>query len=227
MTMSGRASSQPERLEGRRLRGRLRQLAWASVPVWSLTLLAFVPFLRLAIARRRARDWAVFAGYVAAVVLEIVFLSSGGPNGDGPVFTIGIVLSLILMGAAPVHAFVAFRPAPNLPDANLHAVAGARARMQRRSEARELARSNPDLARELRIGRPDLPREYDDGGMIDVNHVPGEVLASGLGLAPQETAAVVETREQLGRFISPEELAAYAQLPPDRVDALRDWMLFG
>jgi len=42
--------------------GRLWQLAWASVPVWSLALLAFVPFLRLALVRRRARDWGVFAG---------------------------------------------------------------------------------------------------------------------------------------------------------------------
>jgi hypothetical protein len=225
MTVSGRASAQPERLGGRRLRGRLRQLAWASVPVLSLTLLAFVPFLRLAIARRRARDWEVFWGYLAAVVLEIVLASSGGPNGAGPIFATG--MAILLMGVAPVHAFVAFRPAAHLPDANLHAVAGARARMQRRSEARELARSNPALGRELRIGRPDLPREYDDGGMIDVNHVPGEVLASGLGLAPQETAAVVETREKLGRFTGPEELSVYAQLPPDRVDALRDWMLFG
>jgi hypothetical protein len=54
---------------------RLRRLAWASVPVWSIGFLAFVPFLRLAVARRSGKDWAVFACYLAAVVLEIVALS--------------------------------------------------------------------------------------------------------------------------------------------------------
>ncbi len=102
----------------------------------------------------------------------------------------------------------------------------ARARMRRRSQARQIARANRVLARELRIGRPDLPREYDDGGLVDVNHVPGDILTSCLGLTPQETAAVVAARDQLGGFTSPEELSAYAELPPDRVDALRDWMLF-
>ncbi len=222
MTVSERASAQPERLAGRS-RSRLRQLAWASVPVWSLTLLSFVPFLRLAVARRRVRDWEVFAGYLAAVLLEVV-LASTTRSGAGPAIA-GVTLCALVV-FAPVHTFVAFRPASDPPDANLRAVAGARARMQRRSEAREIARSNPVLAHELRIGRPDLPREYDDGGMIDVNHVAGEVLASGLGLTPQEAAAVVGTREQLGGLTSPEELSAYAELPPDRVDALRDWMLF-
>ena len=64
------------------------------------------------------------------------------------------------------------------------------------------------------------------GGLVDVNHVPGDVLASCLGLTPRETAAVVAARDQFGRFTSPEELSLYAQLSPDRVDALRDWMLF-
>src|SRR6266700_4115871 len=95
----------PDRSRGSRGRGRLRQFAWASVPVLSLSLLAFVPFLRLAFARSR-----------------------------------------------------------------------------RRSQARQIARANRVLARELRIGRPDLPREYDDGGLVDVNHVPGDILTSCLGL---------------------------------------------
>lgn len=103
----------------------------------------------------------------------------------------------------------------------------ARARMHRRQQARQLAQDNPVLARELAIGRPDMPHDYDDGGLVDVNHVPGDVLASFLGLTPAESAAVAATRDQLGRFSSPEELSAYAQLAPDRVETVRDWMLFG
>ena len=221
----------PYRPQGSGARGRFRQFAWASVPVWSLSLLAFAPFLRLALARRRARDWAVFAGYLAVVIVVLVFGSLPGPNDAGSAFA--GVTALVLMGAAAVHTFVAFRPTSALAgelasaaDPNELALASAEGRMRRRSEAREIARTNHVLARELRIGRPDIPREYDDGGLVDVNHVPGDALASCLGLTPQETAAVVAARDQLGRFTSAEELSAYAQLRPDRVDALRDWMLF-
>jgi hypothetical protein len=49
---------------------RLRQFAWASVPIWSVSFLVFVPFLRRAIVRRRTRDWVVFWAYCAAVAAE-------------------------------------------------------------------------------------------------------------------------------------------------------------
>jgi hypothetical protein len=68
---------------------------------------------------------------------------------------------------------------------------------------------------------------YDDGGLVDFNHVPAAVLASHLGLAPAEVTAVTAARDQLGRFSSIEELSVYADLPPDRLDGRRDWLLFG
>jgi DNA uptake protein ComE-like DNA-binding protein len=140
------------------------------------------------------------------------------------------------MGFAAVHTFISFRPAADMlteaaffssSPPNQQAVATAKARMQRRIEARELARVNPVLARELRIGRPDMSRQYDDGGLIDVNHVPVEVLTSVLELTPEEATALASARSELGKFTSPEELSAYAQFAPDRVDALRDQMWFG
>jgi DNA uptake protein ComE-like DNA-binding protein len=196
-----------------------------------LSLLAFVPFLRIALARRRAKDWAVFAGYLAVVIVEVVLSSLPASNDVGA--ALAGSMAMVLAGGAAVHAFVAFSPTSALADKlesaaspNERAVDSARARIRRRSQARELAMADYVLARELEIGRPDVPHEYDDGGLVDVNHVPGDVLASCLGLTPQETAAVVAARDQLGGFTSPEELSAYAQLSPDRVDALRDWMLF-
>jgi len=99
--------------------------------------------------------------------------------------------------------------------------------MRLRREARKLQHDNPVLAQELKIGRPDLPRHYDDGGLVDVNHVPAAVLASRLGLAPAEVTAVTAARGQLGRFSSIDELSVYANLPPDRLDGLHDWLLFG
>jgi hypothetical protein len=213
---------------------RLRQLGWAAVPVCSVGFLAFAPSLRLAIARRRQRDWAVFGGYLLAVVAEIVAVSIAGNKGPGETWAGGYVL--LLMGVAAVHAAFAFggdpapaaRPLPGTPDQrNQAALATARSRMEHRHEAREIASKNPVLARELRIGRPDLPRDYDDGGLVDVNQVPGEILQSQLGLSPAEAAAVVAARGKIGSFSSVNEVTAYAQLPPDRLDDVGDWMIFG
>jgi hypothetical protein len=194
-------------------------------------MLAFVPFLRLALARRTAKDWVVFAAYLAAVAGEFVLISVGGTNGSSLAGGAIIMTS----GIATVHAFISFHPAADEfsdtvrfspPTPNQEALASARARLQRRNEARELARVNPILARELRIGRPDVPRQYDDGGLVDVNQVPVGILTSALDLTPQEARAVVEARAQIGRFTSPEELSVYAQLAPDRVDAFRDLLWF-
>ena len=209
------------------LPGRLRQLAWASVPIWSLSMLAFAPFLRIALARRRARDWGVLAGYLAAVAVTAALMSVSGP--DDAVSAAAGTLAIVVAGVAAVHAFVAFRPgapAAGGPRASELALATARARIRCRQQARELAAGNPALARELGIGRPDIPHQYDDGGLVDVNHVPADVLASCLGLTAAESASLTTVRDQLGRFSGPEELTAYTELAPGRVDALRDLMLF-
>jgi DNA uptake protein ComE-like DNA-binding protein len=204
------------------------------MPVWSFGLLAFAPFLRLALARRTGKDWRVFAAYLAAVVAEVILASSPVEKGTGSGFFAGF--AIVLMGTAAVHAFMSFRPATDMiretarlssSQPNQHALATAQARVGRRAETRELARTNPVLARELRIGRPDLPRDYDDGGLVDVNHVPVEILTSGLELTAQEATAVVAARTQLGRFTSLEELTAFAELAPDRVDAVGDLLWFG
>ena len=195
------------------------------MPIWSFSLLAFVPFLRIALARGRARDWAVFAGYLASTVIVISAAASNNDAAGAVAGTMAIVVAVV----ATVHAFVAFRPGPETVGgsaASELALTTARTRMRRREQARELAASNPVLARELGVGRPDVPHDYDDGGLVDVNHVPGEVLRQSLGLTAAESAAIITVREQLGRFSGPEELTAYTELAPDRVDALRDWLLF-
>jgi hypothetical protein len=58
-----------------------------------------------------------------------------------------------------------------------------------------------------------LPRDYDDGGLVDVNHVPATILAARLGLAPAEVTAVTAARGQLGRFSTADELSVYAKSP--------------
>ncbi len=197
-------------------------------------------------ALRQARVQQGIAGgavtaIVAALLISILAIGTTRNNPGALVWLLVLVFGPVFgVAAGSIGGAIAAdhprEPRPHRPPrlapaltparANRRAVADARGRMRRRSQARELARADPALARELQIGRPEVPREYDDGGLVDVNHVPGEVLASSLGLTSQETAAVVAARELLGRFISPEEVSVYAQLSPERMDALRDWMLF-
>jgi hypothetical protein len=216
----------------------VRQVAWASVPVWSIGFLSFVPSLAYAIIRRRKADWAVFAAFLAATIGMIVALGVVGSGNGGSTAAVGGFI-IALAGCAAVHAAIVFRPAgvvaapvaaPGLPPGprqhNRDAIAEAKDRIERRKDARRLAETDPALARDLHIGRPDVQRDYDDGGLVDVNHVPGAVLASGLGLTPDEVTDVIAARDKLGKFTSAEELCAYTDLSPDRVDELRDLMLF-
>jgi hypothetical protein len=230
------ASRQP----ARRSRSVLRQVAWASVPVWSIGFLSFVPFLAFAVINRRKRDWVTFAAYLAATIAVIVLIGAIKSNSGAGAAVGGLIIALA--GAAAIHTAVLFRPgrdqealaqagpAPSLDDSperrNREAVAEAKSRIERRKDARHLLAANPSLARDLKIGRPDLPRDYDDGGLVDVNHVPGPFLTTALGLAPPEATEVTAARERLGRFSSADELCAYTQLSPDRVDELRDLMIF-
>ncbi len=94
---------------------RARRLAWASVPVWPLGFLAFVPFLRVAFDRRRARDWRTSAAYVAVVAGVVALVSVGGTAGAVSAASGGVIL--LLIGCATVHGYVAFGPAadPLLP----------------------------------------------------------------------------------------------------------------
>jgi hypothetical protein len=216
----------------------VRQVLWASVPVWSIGFLSFVPFLAYAIIRRRKADWAVFAAYLAATIGLIVAVGSAGSGNGGDTGAIGGFV-IALAGCAAVHAAIVFRPgdAPAAPVAALEAPPGTRQhnkdaiteakdRIERRKEARRLAETDPALARDLHIGRPDVPRDYDDGGLVDVNHVPGAVLAADLGLTPDEVTDVIAARDKLGKFTSADEVCAYTDLSPDRVDELRDLMIF-
>jgi DNA uptake protein ComE-like DNA-binding protein len=205
------------------------------VPIWSIGFLSFVPFLAYAVSRGGRRAWAVFGGYLAATVAMFVALGTVAAGSGAEAGVGGYIIALA--GCAAVHAAVLFRPARdgspagpapalNVRQSNQAAVAQAKDRIERRKEARHLVATNPALARDLMIGRPDLPRQYDDGGLVDVNHVPAAVLMSWLGLSEDEMRDVLTARRNLGRFTNADELGAYTQLSPDRIDELRDLMIF-
>jgi len=99
-------------------RGRVRQVTWALVPIVSFSFLAWWPFLVLALIRLRARDWAVFAVYLAALVAEIVLPILAAEKmlpPAGATEIIWVALVLLVAVTAAVHALVAFRPGVELP----------------------------------------------------------------------------------------------------------------
>lgn len=109
---------------------------------------------------------------------------------------------------------------------NAQALAAAKMRRDLRKAARELAEQDHILARELCIGRPDLPREYDDGGLIDVNHVPAHVLTTLSGVTPEIAERIVSTRDHVDRFSSAEELMTTTDLHPDLLSEIKEYTIF-
>jgi hypothetical protein len=89
-----------------------RQLGWAAFPL-AVSFLSFLPFWWLAIIRRRARDWVVFAVYLAAATTGLA-LAFAGSDGSTAGSISGAVIILVT-GIASVHALVAFRPAAGVP----------------------------------------------------------------------------------------------------------------
>lgn len=211
-----------------RKRWRFGPIVWALLPLLTWGLLAPVPFVHAAVRLRTAGLWLVAGVYV---VLWLVVGPAGvlAQNPDVNEAVAGFS-QLGLVIAATAHAFLlrerVFPPPAPPTIASDPAVAAALAARQRREQARAIAKGDPALARELSIGRPDLPREFDDGGLVDVNHVPAPVLVDRLGLSEPEAGRVVEARDHLGGFSSPAELAVYAELPEATVEAIRDRLLF-
>ena len=110
---------------------------------------------------------------------------------------------------------------------NQQIVEVAKHRRQLREAARKMVADDPGLAHELRIGRPDLmPRAFDDGGLIDVNHAPPQVLSLLPGLTYEMVDRIMRVRDHAGGFISVEELALHADLPPDIVAGIGEYAIF-
>lgn len=94
------------------------------------------------------------------------------------------------------------------------AIKAALAARARRDEARRPVQDDPLLARELYIGRPDMTRTYDDGGLVDLNNAPANVIADVCGVPADVAATIVDARDQRGApFANVDELFVTADLP--------------
>ena len=170
-----------------------------------------------AMDRRRFLRGSALATGAAVTLLTLAHLLTIG---------LGIALLLITMGTATAHALAVRGEVAVVVGDNDRHVSAAKERLRRRSEARKLATSDPVLAHELRIGRPDLGGDFDDGGLVDVNHSPSEVLEALPGVDRQIADRIVSARAELGGFTSLDELSVSLDLPPAQLDGIADRLLF-
>jgi hypothetical protein len=89
-----------------------------------------------------------------------------------------------------------------------------------RAQARWIAATDPARAREIGIGRPDLPHDFDDGGLVDVNHVPGYELSRLRGLSSDLAHRIVLDRHQHGPYQRVEDLVVRGLLTPAQLHRL-------
>lgn len=203
---------------------------WAFLPVLSYGYLAPIPIIHAAVKLRTWTLWAAAAVYTAAELLvwsRTMTVTSDPVDpaevSDPPGWAAALLLGLIVVPT--IHALTlrrrVFEVKPQDP-----AVAAVLQARQRREEARAIAARDVNLARELRIGRPDLQRQFDDGGLVDLNHAPAPVMVQLLGLSEADVAQVIEARDRIGGFSSGEEVIAYTELSPALIDGLRERLLF-
>jgi hypothetical protein len=210
---------------------RVLSFVWAFLPTLSFGFLAPIPIIHAAVKLRTWTLWAASALYTATEILvwSVTMTVTDGPVepaevSDPPGWAAALLLGLMVVPTAHAltlrgRVFKKLRPQDPAVEAALQA-------RQRREEARAIAARDVNLARELRIGRPDLPRQFDDGGLVDVNHAPTPVIVHLLGLSEAEVAQLTEVRDRIGGFSSAEEVIAYTDLSPTLVDGLRERLLF-
>lgn len=203
-------------------------VTWAALPFLSLGYATPFTFAAAALWRRSTHLVVASVVYIGIFLLMLVLLPSIGKE-DGTQQAVGVLLFVLaVIGCG--HAFLirrrVFDPDGLSGVGNESVVERVRRQRLLRQKARDLAASDPGLARELRIGRPDLPRQYQDGGLIDVNHAPVEVLATLPGITPELAARIERVRAGTGGFVSAEELSALAGLPPGLTGDVADYAVF-
>lgn len=240
-TVMGMILARPER----RLRHRYHLWWWFLVPIGSA---GFATFAIIGYAGLRLRQSRVVAAAMLYFALELVFIAvSFTPAGK----LIAVAFMAVCWLGGTLHALVLSKrfsnqlreqntladmawvpagvggvdsPAVPWPDP---AIEDALARIQRRGDAQRIVVEDLPLAAELRIGRPDLGRTYDDGGLVDVNHVPAATLVAYLDMAPEVAYEIVRTRAIRDGFTSADDLFISVDcLNPARLDMIRDRMIF-
>lgn len=216
---------------------RIGSLWYLAVPLLTLGLLTFLPFLHAAIRLRRL--WVWLATLLFALVASCAFYVSGQPEGTtsgavDAVFVVAVLGSMVVgitvltrlrhevyrlgntqRSTSSRSTAITIDSVPGV-DPAVRQVLQAR---RKRAQARDLVGADPLMARELRIGRPDLQSDYDDGGLVDIASAPETVIAQVLDLPLEQAAGIVAVRDTA---ITVDDLFSLTDLPVSTWDRIRD-----
>jgi hypothetical protein len=217
---------------------RFRAGGWYfALTILSAGILAAVPFWHAAHRLGRAQVRTLALAYTAAGIYLVVLMAltppqqPDGTSGNETLSTIGglsvlfvVVLACIQLRSLRREVYGGRGVVAAHSDPAVARALGIRAR---REETRQLIARNPGLQGELGIGRPDLGRGYDDGGLIDVNTAPAEVIARVAHIDRVDADAVVSVRSARGGFwFNIGELLIEVPLPPYAQKQLRECAVF-
>lgn len=205
--------------QGWRLAAKIGAVA---LPVLSLGTLTWMVFLTYAVYRRSKLLGVATAGYLLLAVTGCVIADLTGEEAEpSGWFGVAMFVMIIATLGGSVHVALLAFVLPMRPQSDPRLIVEIE-RRARRQQALQLASQYPAVARELRIGRPDLPRVFDDGGLVDINAAPAEVLAVLPGMNAYLAQRVVAERQYRGGFASLDDLVARGAVPFDVANALRE-----
>ncbi|GAA3949576.1 BTAD domain-containing putative transcriptional regulator [Actinoplanes auranticolor] len=185
----------------------------ALLPIIICSFGSWIYFVYAGIRRQERRQFLAAVGYAGLFVVGVLLAASNPSPVDSPDLNptewMAFLLFAAVAVASAVHgAVLASHPGDSPRSRNL------------RDQARQFATFDPERARSLGIGRPDLMRAFDDGGLVDVNHVPGNELARLPGISSEQAHGIVIDRLNRGPYGQPEDLVIRGVLPMRAVNRL-------
>ncbi|MEV4345757.1 BTAD domain-containing putative transcriptional regulator [Actinoplanes sp. NPDC049596] len=170
----------------------------AILPLITLSLGSWIYFAVAAGRHHNRRLLIPAAAYFLAVVFAAIFMGIDPTDVEEPdsVFeTIAIITFLVVIFTASIFGAVIAT----------HSGTAAREWFLR-EQFRLFAAMDPGRALHTAVGRPDISRPYDDGGLVDLNHVGEADLIGHAKLKPSAAERIIASRLQDGWFRQPDEL---------------------
>ncbi|MEV6598323.1 BTAD domain-containing putative transcriptional regulator [Actinoplanes sp. NPDC051346] len=189
----------------------------ALLPIIVCSFGSWIYFVYAGLRRHDRRQFVVAGGYALLLVAAFVVLTIDPSPVESAELSdteaIGFLMLLAITAAAAIHGgILAGHPGDTPRDRML------------REQSRQFAAFDPIRARQLGVGRPDLIRHFDDGGLVDLNHVPVHELARLPGLGPAEAHRIVIGRYERP-YAHPEELVVRGLIPARILRRIRSLLI--
>jgi DNA uptake protein ComE-like DNA-binding protein len=172
----------------------------------------------------RMRSWLYAAALYAVLNWGGLAIFAATPE-DSALSDVSAAMFFIGWLGSTAHAFVIRGDYQRRLAGAQNPLEAARSAVEARREAQRLVRDEPDVARELGIGRPDVEGARTMG-VLDVNQVPANLLATLPGIDNHLAAEIVRAREEIDGFKSLEDMGGVLDLDGNTVEDIRPYVVF-